>query len=83
MKNKEYRAKLSSKNQLSLPAGISAFLNVSPGDSVRFELTEHGVAVSPVPVRERLAPLVGSRRKGFGKTRGTIDAEIRALRGPR
>jgi AbrB family looped-hinge helix DNA binding protein len=83
MKGKEFRARLTSKNQLTLPSGVSALLNVGPGDTVRFEVTETGIVVEPLPVRERLAPLVGRHRKGAGKTRDQIDAEVRALRGPR
>lgn len=83
MKSKEFRAKLTSKNQLTLPAGISALLSVGPGDSIRFEVTDDGVVVSPLPIRERLAPLVGLHRRGAGKSRGEIDAEMRSLRGSR
>ena len=42
MKGKEFRARITSKNQLTLPAGVSALLNVGPGDSVRFEVTDAG-----------------------------------------
>ncbi|MHB8140106.1 MAG: AbrB/MazE/SpoVT family DNA-binding domain-containing protein [Vulcanimicrobiaceae bacterium] len=83
MKSKEFRARLTSKNQLTLPAGVSRLLHVGPGDSVRFEVTKDGVVVAPVPIRERLAPLVGCRRRGAGKTRREIDAEVRKLRGLR
>jgi AbrB family looped-hinge helix DNA binding protein len=83
MKSKEFRARITSKNQLTLPAGVSAMLNVGPGDDLRFEVTEEGIRVTPVPVRERLAPLIGSHRVGAGKSRQQIDAEVRELRGPR
>jgi len=79
--SKEFRAKVTSKNQLTLPTGVSALLNVGPGDELRFSLTDDGVVVSPVPVRERLRPLVGRHRRGIGKTRSQIDAEARELRG--
>lgn len=83
MESKEFRARITSKNQLTLPAGVSALLHVGPGDDLRFEITADGVVVAPVPVRERLAPLVGRHRKSGGKTRAQIDAEVRELRGPR
>jgi AbrB family looped-hinge helix DNA binding protein len=83
MESKEFRARITSKNQLTLPAGVSALLNVGPGDDLRFEVTAEGIQVTPVPVRERLAPLIGSRRVGAGKSRQEIDAEVRDLRGPR
>ena len=83
MESKEFRARITSKNQLTLPAGVSALLNVGPGDDLRFEVTAEGIQVTPVPVRERLATLIGSRRVGAGKSRQEIDAEVRDLRGPR
>ena len=84
MAGKEFRARITSKNQLTLPAGVSALLNVGPGDSIRFEVAEDGaIIVSPPTVRERLTPLLGCRRTGAGKTREEIDAEIREARGPR
>ena len=83
MSGKEFRARITSKNQLTLPAGVSALLHVGPGDSIRFEVTGEGIVVTPVPARERLAPLLGSRRRGGGKTRDEIDAEVREMRGPR
>jgi len=83
MSGKEFRARITSKNQLTLPAGVSALLHVGPGDTIRFEVTGERITVTPVPPRERLAPLVGSRRRGAGKTRDEIDAEVRELRGPR
>ncbi|MBV8491730.1 MAG: hypothetical protein JO199_14485, partial [Candidatus Eremiobacteraeota bacterium] len=65
-----------------LPAGVSALLRVGPGDSVRFEVTDNGILLSPLPVRERLAPLVGRWRRAAGKTSEQIDAEMRELRRP-
>ncbi len=83
MKGKEFRARISSKNQLTLPAGVSAFLHVGPGTEVRFEIDGAGVRVMPLTVRERLEPLVGLHRVGNGKSREQVDAEIREIRGPR
>ncbi len=83
MKRKEFRARITSKNQLTLPAGVSALLEVGPGDSIRFEVGDDGtIVVAPPPVRERLAPLVGRRRRGAGKSFAQVDAEVRELRGP-
>lgn len=83
MSSKEYRAKITSKNQLTLPAGVSALLHVGPGDELRFQVTEDTVSVRPVSVRERLAPLAGIYRKGRGKSAEQISREVRDLRGPR
>ncbi len=82
MSRKEFRARITSKNQLTLPAGISALLHVGPGDSVRFEVEEDGtVVVAPPSVRERLAPLIGRHRVGKGMSAEEVDAWIREMRG--
>ncbi len=82
MKSKEFVARLTSKNQMTLPKGVSALLNVGPGDSVRFEVEQDGsIVLLPAPVRERLAPLVGRNRRGAGKSPAAIDAELREIRG--
>jgi bifunctional DNA-binding transcriptional regulator/antitoxin component of YhaV-PrlF toxin-antitoxin module len=81
MESKEYRAKITSKNQLTLPAGVSAFLHVGPGQEVRFEVSDQGVTVKPLSVLERLKPLIGSGRVGDGMTLGEINAYMRELRG--
>ncbi len=67
---------------MTLPKGVSALLNVGPGDSVRFEVDEDGsILLLPPSVRERLAPLVGRHRRGEGKSPAAIDAELREIRG--
>lgn len=67
---------------MTLPHAVSALLGVRPGDTVHFETGEDGsVALVPPSVRERLAPLVGRNRRGAGKSREQIDAELRELRG--
>lgn len=81
MESKEYRAKITSKNQLTLPAGVSAFLHVGPGQEIRFEVSEGGVTVKPVSVRERLKPLIGSGRVGRGMTFDEVNAYVRESRG--
>jgi AbrB family looped-hinge helix DNA binding protein len=82
MKGKEFRSRITSKNQLTLPAGISALLHVGPGDEIRFEVEEDGrVIVAPPSVRERLKPLVGRWRQGKGLGAQEVDAWIREIRG--
>ncbi len=82
MKSKNYLARLTSKNQMTLPKGVSALLNVGPGDSVRFEVSEDGsVVLLPPTVRERLAPLLGRRRRGAGLAPEAVDAMLREMRG--
>jgi antitoxin PrlF len=82
MGRKEYKARITSKNQLTLPAGVSALLHVGPGDTLNFEVDDDGkVVVTPPSVRERLAPLIGIYRRGKGMSIEQINAEVRRLRG--
>jgi AbrB family looped-hinge helix DNA binding protein len=82
MNRKEFRAKITSKNQLTLPAGISALLHVGPGDELRFAVEEDGtVTIAPPSVRERLKPLIGRWRRGAGLSGDAIDAWVREMRG--
>jgi AbrB family looped-hinge helix DNA binding protein len=79
---KGFTAKITSKNQLTLPAGISALLHVGPGDSLRFEVSDDGtVSVAPPSVRERLAPLIGRWRVGEGLSREEVDQWMHEIRG--
>ncbi|MGH7727678.1 MAG: AbrB/MazE/SpoVT family DNA-binding domain-containing protein [Vulcanimicrobiaceae bacterium] len=81
----EFRAKLTSKNQLTLPKGVSALLGVKSGDTVRFTVNDDGgVGVSALKPSERLAPWVGYfKRTGSAMRREERDAFVRELRGPR
>lgn len=80
----EFRAKITSKSQLTLPKGVSALLGVRPGDTVRFTVENDGsVVVKPLKPSERLAPWVGYfKRRALEITRAQSDAIIRELRGP-
>lgn len=81
----EFRAKLTSKNQLTLPRGVSALLGVKPGDAVRFTVEDDGsVAVRALKPSERLAPWIGYfKRKGAAMSDEERNAFVRELRGPR
>ena len=83
MGSETFRARITEKNQLTLPAEVVVLLGVKTGDELRFEVTAEGIMLSPIPVRERLAPLIGRRRRGSGKTRDQIDADVSELRGDR
>ncbi len=67
---------------MTLPKGVSALLNVGPGDVLGFEVSEEGsIVLRPPSVRERLAPLLGRKRRGEGRSPEAIDAELREMRG--
>jgi bifunctional DNA-binding transcriptional regulator/antitoxin component of YhaV-PrlF toxin-antitoxin module len=79
-----FRAKLTSKNQLTLPAGVTAFLGVGAGDFVDFEVDDDGVRVTgPLP-SEGAAEWIGYFKK-HGKSLGTLERDrlTRELRGER
>ncbi len=79
-----YRARVTSKNQLTLPAGVSAFLHVRPGDDVVFDIDDEGrVDVSGPPFRERAAAWAGKWATEPPTTTEEIDAWVRELRGDR
>lgn len=79
-----FRAKITSKNQLTLPAGVSAFLHVGAGDFVDFEVGDDGVRVRrPLP-SEGAAEWIGYFKKR-GKSLGTVERDriTREMRGDR
>lgn len=83
---RQYKAKVTSKNQLTLPKGVSAFMHVQPGDEITFTVDEDQgqVRVEGPSFMERVKPWIGRwRGEGPGKTSEEIDAWIRELRGPR
>ena len=84
MASKEFKARLTSKNQLTLPAGISALLHVGPGDDLHFSVADDGtIRIGLPPTTERLGHLIGRSRRGKGLSRKDIDTVVRELRGPR
>jgi bifunctional DNA-binding transcriptional regulator/antitoxin component of YhaV-PrlF toxin-antitoxin module len=80
-----YRAKLTSKNQLTLPAGVSALLHARPGDVVSFSVDEEtgNVSVSGPEFSERLEPWLGRWAGEGDATTGEVDGWIREIRGAR
>ena len=81
---KAFRAKITSKNQLTLPAGVSAFLEAQPGDQVTFLIEDDGsVRVEGPSFAERVGPWVGRLAKRDGQTSDQIDAWVREIRGDR
>jgi bifunctional DNA-binding transcriptional regulator/antitoxin component of YhaV-PrlF toxin-antitoxin module len=82
----EFRAKLTSKNQLTLPAGVSALLHAQAGDVVTFTVDEQfgEVRVSGPDMLARIREWSGRWVKdGEGASAEKTDAWIRDLRGER
>jgi bifunctional DNA-binding transcriptional regulator/antitoxin component of YhaV-PrlF toxin-antitoxin module len=81
-----FRAKLTSKNQLTLPAGVSALLHARPGDVVSFSVDEESgtVTVAGPDFGERLGPWLGRwATDENGASTGEIDNWLREIRGAR
>ncbi len=76
-------AKVTSKNQVTLPADLMRSLGVQAGDTLRLEIDDRGViTVSPPTITERLEPWIGYlRRDGSARTRPERDAFLRDMRG--
>jgi bifunctional DNA-binding transcriptional regulator/antitoxin component of YhaV-PrlF toxin-antitoxin module len=81
-----FRAKLTSKNQLTLPAGVSALLHARPGDVVSFAVDEETgeVTVKGPDFSGRLEPWLGRWASDErGSTTAEIDDWLRDIRGAR
>ncbi len=75
-------ARVTSKGQVTIPQEIRRTLGVEEGDTVIFEVDEHGVVhLRPNHPLGVFAQQQGILREGQGKTRAEIIAEIRELRG--
>lgn len=81
--SKVLSAKVTSKNQVTLPADLMRTLGVQAGDTLRFEIDDGGViTVSPPSITERLTPWIGFlRRDGSARDRAERDAFVRDMRG--
>ncbi len=81
-----FKAKLTSKNQLTLPAGVMALLHARPGGVVSTSVDEDSgtVTVAGPDFGERLAPWLGRwAADEHGATTGEIDTWLREIRGAR
>ena len=72
---------LTSKGQVTLPVDIRRALRLEQGDKVIFETEGDTVTLRRAPKATAFAAYAGRYREGKGKTRETINAELRELRG--
>lgn len=75
------KAKLTSKNQLTLPVRVREALGVKAGDELCFEIRDTEVGVRPVRGENPFRRYTGRYRVGNGQTPAQTDAFIRGLRG--
>lgn len=81
--SKILKAKITSKNQVTLPLIVVQTLGIQAGDTLRFEIDDGGVVTVIAPsLTERLRPWVGFlRRNGRPRTQNERDAFVREMRG--
>lgn len=76
-----YRARITSKGQLTVPRQVRRLLGVDAGDEVAFEVGPNGVSVVPIRPASRFREYEGAWRKGDGMTTDEIDGWLRTIRG--
>lgn len=77
----EKESTLTSKGQVTLPADIRRALRLEQGDKVVFTAEGDTVTLRRAPKANTFAAYAGRYREGVGKTRETINTELRELRG--
>ena len=71
-------AKVTSKGQVTIPAGVRDALKLRKGDLLTFEVGDNGqMTVRPVREKGVFARYVGVLADGSGKTSETITAELK------
>ena len=76
-----YRARVTSKGQLTVPKSVRDALGVVPGDDLVFEVGPQGVTIRPVRTGSAFAAIQGAWRQGRGVGAEQTDAWLRTLRG--
>lgn len=77
----EKEAQLTSKGQVTVPVEIRRLLRLERGDRIVFEADGERVTVRRAQQESPFTKYAGRYRKGAGKTREEINAEVRELRG--
>jgi AbrB family looped-hinge helix DNA binding protein len=76
-----YRAKVTSKGQITVPVEIRRSLGVKPGDNIRFEQQEGGIRVVKDADENPFEKWRGIGITGIGPGREGLMAYMRELRG--
>lgn len=75
------QAKITSKNQITLPREVRDGLHVGVGDLVEFEADEHGFRVRARAASSPFARYRGAARRGSGRSLDDVQREVDRLRG--
>lgn len=81
MSQRTYRARVTSKGQLTVPKDVRAALGVQAGDELLFEVGPQGVVVRPARSQSLFGAVEGGWRQGQGASPEESDAWLRQLRG--
>lgn len=76
-----YRARVTSKGQLTVPRQVRRLLGIQAGDEVAFEVGPNGVSVVPVRSESPFRQYEGAWRQGEGMSTEEIDQWLRSIRG--
>ncbi len=77
----EIEAKVTSQGRVTIPMMVRRALGIDVGDSVVFEVDNHGVHVREQHSSTGFAEYEGIWREGAGETIDEINAGLRILRG--
>jgi AbrB family looped-hinge helix DNA binding protein len=77
----QFRARVTSKGQLTVPREVRRALGIVAGDEVAFEIGPDGVIVRPARPASPLRAYEGRWRIGSGATVDEIDTWLREIRG--
>jgi AbrB family looped-hinge helix DNA binding protein len=77
----EQEARVTSKGQLTIPAGVRKALGIREGDSIVFEVKDNEMSVRVARRTVSFGDYAGIWREGDGLSSGEVDDYVRDLRG--
>ena len=76
-----FRARITSKGQVTVPVEVRRLLGLRTGDQITFDVESGGVRVRPARGPGTFAAAVGRWRTGEGAPPSATDAWLRQVRG--
>lgn len=77
----QYRVRVTSKGQITVPVSVRRTLGVHEGDDLVFDVQADGVRVMPARSGNAFRPLLGRWRQGPGVRPQDVDAWLKDIRG--
>lgn len=75
----QYRAKVTRKGQVTIPAAVRRRMGLMPGDELALDVGAGDIRLTPAP--PNFLALEGRWRQGAGISPDAVDAWLRELRG--